>query len=100
MNEKNYKKRLEFQQKMISRQSQQIKDLELQNQRLKLEIEDKNKIIDSVSSLREELSKNVEEVKKRKKEFEELISELKKMKDIINQEVYKNRWKLIRFLIK
>lgn len=100
MNEKNYKKRLEFQQKMISRQSQQIKDLELQNQRLKLEIEDKNKIIDSVSSLREELSQNVEEVKKRKKEFEELISELKKMKDIINQEVYKNRWKLIRFLIK
>lgn len=97
---KNYKKRLEFQQKMISRQSQQIKDLELQNQRLKLEIEDKNKIIDSVSSLREELSQNVEEVKKRKKEFEELISELKKMKDIINQEVYKNRWKLIRFLIK
>lgn len=102
MNEKKnkHKKRFQFQQKMISRQLKQIDDLKLENEKLKLELEEKNKIINSVASLKNELIENVNEAKKYKEEYKGLVNELRKMKEIINQEVYKGRWKLIKYLIK
>lgn len=100
MNEKRYKKKNEFQQRMISRQSEEIVDLKSQIEKLKLEIEEKDKIINSVSSLREELIKNVDNAKKQKEEFERLINEVRKMKDIVNNTVYKGRWKIIKYLLK
>ena len=100
MNEKRYEKRLEIQNKMISHQSKQIEDLELQVRNLKLEIEEKNKIINSTSSLRDEMAKNVEDIKGYKMKYKELIDEVRKMKDGLNQEVYKGRWWLVKLLIK
>ena len=100
MNEKNYKKRLDFQQKIISRQSEQIESLRLEIDKLKLKIEEKDKIINSVDSLRSELIQNVNESKKYKKEYKKLIEELKNMKKILNKTVYKGRWRLVKFLIK
>lgn len=96
----NENKRLEHQKKMISRQSKQIEDLKSEITRLELEIEEKDKIIDSVSSLREELIKNVTESKKYKDEYEGLLQELQKMKYILNHEVYKGKWWIIKHLIK
>lgn len=100
MNEKNYKKRLDFQQKIISRQSEEIEDLKLKNEELKMKLAEKDELINSVSSLREELTNNVSDIKRYKKEYKELINELRKMKKIMNQEIYKNRWWLVKFLIK
>lgn len=100
MNEKNYKKRLEFQQNMISRQSKQIEDLKSENEKLKLELQEKDNIIASVEPMRKELAQNVAESKRYKEEFKALVQEVRKMKEIVNQKVYKGRWKLIRFLIK
>lgn len=100
MNEKKYEKKIEFQQKMISRQSKQIEELESQVRNLKLEIEEKNKIINSTSSLRDEMAKNVADIKGYKIKYKELIDEVRKMKDGINQEVYKGRWWLVKLLIK
>lgn len=100
MNEKKYKKRLEFQQNMISRQSKQVEDLKLQIEKLELKCKEKDEIINSVASSKEELAQNIAEVKKYKEEYGELIKELRKMKEIVNQTVYKGRWKLIKFLIK
>lgn len=100
MNEKSYKKRLDFQQNMISRQSEQIEDLKSQIEKLKLELKEKDEIINSVTPLKNELAKEVSEVKEYKKSYKELIQELRKMKDIMNQEVYKGRWWLVRLLIK
>ena len=85
---------------MIARQSKQIEELELQVGKLRLDIEEKNRIIDSVTPMREELKQNIAEAKKYKNEFKKLVDELKQMKEIINQEVYKGRWKIIKFLIK
>lgn len=93
MNEKSYKKRLDFQQKLISKQSQRIKDLES-------ELEEKNKIIDSTSDLRNELKQNVAESKKYKDEYEKLVDELKLQRDAFDKEVFKSRWWLIRLLVK
>lgn len=100
MNEKKYEKRLEMQNKLISRQSEQIKDLELQVRKLQLEIEEKNKIINSVAPLKKELENNVAEIKKGKAEIQGLISELRKMKDIMNETCFKNRYGLVKFLIR
>ena len=92
-NKNKYEKRLAFQQKMITRQSEQI-------EKLKNKLIEKDEIINSVTPLRNELIENINEVKKKKKEFDELIQEMKKMKSIVNKEVYKGRWWLIKWLIK
>lgn len=100
MNEKRYQKRLDFQQNIITRQSKQIENLKSQIVELKLECQEKDKIIDSVEHLRKELADNVNEIKQKKNEYQTLIKELKTMKNIINEEVYNGKWWLIRFLLK
>ena len=100
MNEKRYKKKLEIQSKLIARQSEQIEKLKSQNETLKLKCEEKDEIINSVGSLRDELTQNIAEIKQYKQQYKELIEELRKMKIILNQEVYKGKWKLVQFLIK
>jgi len=100
MNERNCKKRLELQQKIITRQSQQIESLSTENAKLRLQIEEKDNVISSIEPMRKELAENIEEVKKHKEEYKSLIQELKKMKEIVNQEVYRGRWKVIRLLMK
>lgn len=100
MSEKNYKKKLEIQSNLISRQSEQIDSLKLEVEKLKLECAEKDKVIASVDSLRNELTKEVNEIKKYKEQYIKLINELRKMKEIMNQTVYKGRWWLVRFLIK
>lgn len=100
MNEKRYKNKIELQQKTISRQQQQIEELELQVRNLKLEIEEKNMIINSTSSLRKELSDNVDKIKNYKEEYHKLIKEIRKMKEVLDMEIYKGKWKLVKFLIR
>ena len=102
MNEKKNKhqRRLDFQQKMISRQSEQIDSLKKEIEKLNLKLKEKDEIINSVVPLKEELTKNVNEVKEYKKTYIKLVEDLRKMKSIMNQEVYKGRWWLVKFLIK
>ena len=100
MDEKRYKKKLEVQQKIISRQSKQIEDLESQVQKLKLELKDKDEIINSITPLRNKLLKSVADADDCKRQYKELVNELRKMKDVFNQEVFKGRWRLVKLLIK
>ena len=100
MNEKSYKKKIEFQQKIISRQLEHIEELKVQNEKLNMRLKEKDEIINSITLLRNELIKNISDVKKYKAKYKELIDELRKMKEILNREVYKNKWKLIKFLLK
>lgn len=97
---RDYKKKYEFQKKISSRQAEQIESLKSQVEKLKIECEEKDKIIKSVDSLRNELAEDVEEYKKLKNEYEGLVNELRKMKTIMNQTIFKGRWKLVKFLIK
>lgn len=102
MNEKKnkYQKRLDFQQKIISRQSEQIESLKLEIEKLNLKLIEKDELINSVEFLRKELKQNVNEIKRGKEEYRALINELKQMEKIVNQEVYKGRWKIVKWLIK
>ena len=100
MNEKNYKKRLDFQQKMIARYLEQIEKLKIDNEKLTLECQKKDEIIHSVESMRKEMTENIKEQRKLKEQYKALIKELKMMKNIINEEVYRKRWWLVRFFLK
>ena len=100
MNEKRYQKRLDFQQKIITRQSEQIETFKLEIEKLNLKLKEKDEIINSVESFRKEMAENIQEQKRLKKEHQKLIEELRKMKEIMNVTVYKGRWWLIKFLLK
>lgn len=98
MNEKNYKKRLDFQQKVISKKSEEVESLKIENEKLKQKLIEKDEIIASVEPMRKELAESVKEHKKLKGEYKSIIQELRQMKEVMNQEVFKNRWWLIRLL--
>lgn len=100
MNDKNYKKKYELQNKMISRQIKQIESLKLQVNNLNLELKKKDEIIGSIDLLRSELAQNVSEINKYKEEYKNLVEELRKMKEVINKTYYKGKWSLIKLLIK
>lgn len=97
---KNTKRKNELQKNIIDRQSKQINVLKEKIEDLEEQLQRKDEIINSVAHLKEELSQNLEEVKKHRKEYGNLVKELRMMKEILNQEVYKGKWKLVKFLIK
>lgn len=100
MNEKNYKKRLDFQQKVISKKTEEIESLKLENEKLKQKIKEKDEIIASVEPMRKEMTDNTKEYHKLKEQYKTLVQELKQMKEIMNKTVFKGRWKLIKFLLR
>ena len=100
MNKKNYKKKYEFQKRMASRQASQIEELKIQIDELKKICKEKDEVIDSVGLLKNELTEDIADFKKQKDEYKKLVIELKKMKRVINETVFKGRWKIIKFLIK
>ena len=84
---KRYEKKIKSQQKIISIQSEQIENLNVQIAKLKLEIEEKDIIINSISHLRDELIQKTKDIDEYKENYKKLIDELKKMKEILNQEI-------------
>lgn len=100
MKKKNFERKYELQKTVIAHQAKQINLLKEQVEKLKQEIEEKNELINSIESLKIELADNIAEHKRLREQYNKLIEDLKKMKEIMNQEVYRGRWRLIRFLIK
>lgn len=100
MNEKYYKKRFEFQKNIITKQADEIDSLKSQIELLRLECEKKDEKINSVNHLKDEMVKRVSEVKTYQEEYKKLIDDLKKMKKVMNQELFKGRWFLVKLLIK
>lgn len=100
MNEKKYKNKIESQNKIISKQSERIEFQNEQIAKLKLEIEEKDNIINSVASLKNELIQNNKDISEYKEEYKKLINELRQMKEILNREVYNGRWWLVKLLIR
>lgn len=97
---KKYERKLEFQKKIISKQSEQIEELKYRVQELEIECEKKDKEIMSVSDLKAELEKDVNDIKECRRTYMKLLEEIRTMKEVINKEVYKGKWSIIKFLIK
>ena len=97
---RNYKRDYEFQKKLNIKHEKEIELLRLENEELKVQCDKKDEIINSVDSLRVEMTQYVNAIKDKRKEYDELIEELRNMKKIMNQTVYKGRWRLVKLLIK
>ena len=100
MNDKSYKKRLDFQQKVIFKKSEEIESLKSENEKLKQKLKEKDEIINSVEPMRMEMAENEKEHKRLQNEYRNLIQELRQMKRALDKEVFKNRWWLVKLLIK
>ena len=94
------KKRLEFKDQIIQRKNDEIESLKKTILDLKIEQDEKDNIIHSVDSIREEFKDIVNGLKDKEKEYDELIHDLRMMKNVMNQTVFKGRWKLVKFLIR
>ena len=97
---RSYEKKYEFQKKLTLKQSEEIKELEFKIEELENKCKEKDKIINSIESLRNELMENINGAKESREKYEDLVSELREMKKVMNQTVFKKKWKLIRFLMK
>lgn len=85
---------------IIKSQADEIRKLKDKIAELEEENKKKDDIITSVEPLSDMLQKEIDEVRGKKKEYDKLISDLKKMRNVFNQEVFKGRWNIIKFLMK
>ena len=97
--------------RIIARQAEEIESLKTGISKLESMCEEKDAIIAekeneiaeftaSVEFLREELKKSINELKQKSKEYDENLSEIKNMKTVFNEELFKGRWNLVKFLVK
>ena len=86
--------------KLIKRQADEIASLQSQIDRLDIDNKNKDELLHSVDSLREELEQVIESIRSKEAEYDELISDLRLMRKAFDREVFKNRWWIVKRLIK
>ena len=94
------KKKSDTKSQIILRQVDKIDALQKNISDLKIDNTKKDEIINSISSLRNDLFTVVNELKDKSERYDELLVELIQMRSVMNQTVFKGRWKLIRLLLK
>lgn len=95
---KNNKK--DFKNQIIKKQIDEIESLKQIVSELETDCEGRDKLIKSINKLRGDLLDIVDDLREKGNEYDKLIKELKEMKKVMNQTVFKGRWKLIRLLLK
>ena len=94
------KKKIDSRSQIIIRQVDKIDSLQKQVSALEIDNAKKDEIINSIDTLRNDLFATVNELKNKGEKYDELLAELMQMKRVMNQTVFKGRWKLIRLLLK
>ncbi len=93
-------RRLEMKDRIINRQSDTIEDMKKQISSLEIDVQEKDALLKSMDNLLDDMRKTVHDIDAKKDEYDKLIEELRNMKNIFNEEVFKNKWWLIKFLIR
>lgn len=93
-------KRNDIKTKIIKRQIDEIDGLKQQISELEIDCNEKDEIINSIETMREDFASVIDELKEQEKEYNMLIDDLMKMRTVMNKEFFKGRWKLVRLLIK
>lgn len=93
-------RKYESQKRIVKNQMDEIEHLKNQVLVLKIDGEEKDRIINSISALREDLLSTVEVLKKKREEYDKLICELQQMKAVMNRTVFNGKWRLIKLLLK
>lgn len=99
MNKYSKNKKSDYKSQIINRQIDEIEHLKQEILKLEINCEEKNNLINSIDSLRNDLVSVIDEIKNKRQEYNKLIAELYEMKSLMNQTVFKGRWKLIRLLL-
>lgn len=94
------KKKSDFRSQIIVRQVDKIDALQKQVNALEIDNAKKDEIIGSIDALRDDLFSIINELKGKSEKYDELLAELMQMRKVMNQTVFKGRWKLIRLLLK
>lgn len=94
------KKKSEIKDKIIKRQIDEIETLKKTISDLKIDCDEKDKLIVSINTLRNDLLETVNDLRSKGEEYNNLIKELTKMKNVMNELVFKRKWKFVRLLIR
>lgn len=86
--------------RIIERQTNEIESLKKRISELEIDCDEKDELISSIDSLRVEMEQIVEDIKSKGEVYDKLVGELTEMKKIMNEDVFKGRWNIIRFLLK
>ena len=94
------KRRSEFKDRIIERKNGEIEVLKELIEELKCECAEKDDVINSVDEFRKELKIITKELRDKSKEYDKLIKEVKGMRNILDEIVFKKRWKIVKWLLK
>ena len=100
MSVRKIERKYEKQKRTVLRQLSDIERLEHQIAGLRADSESKKELFNSVSDLYDDLTSTIVELKIKSDEYDKLISELQQMKKVMNQNFFKGKWRLIRFLLR
>lgn len=86
--------------RIIKRQIDEIDSLKKKIADLEIDCKEKDEIIKSIDTLRVDFKETIDDIKRKGEAYDKLIDELTEMKKVMNEEVFKGRWNLVRLLIK
>lgn len=95
-----YEKKYETQKKIVLRQLDEIEKLKSSISELEIDSEKCTELIDSITDIRTELYEVIDDLSERRKEYTRLIEDLRQMKMVMNQTVFKGKWRLIKLLLR
>ena len=95
-----YEKKYETQKKIVLRQLDEIEKLKSSISELEIDSEKRTELIDSITDIRTELYEVIDDLNERRKEYTRLIEDLRQMKVVMNQTVFKGKWRLIKLLLR
>lgn len=95
-----YEKKYETQKKIVLRQLDEIEKLKSSISELEIDSEKRIELIDSITDIRTELYEVIDDLSERREEYTRLIEDLRQMKMVMNQTVFKGKWRLIKLLLR
>lgn len=95
-----YEKKYETQKKIVLRQLDEIEKLKSSISELEIDSEKRTELIDSITDIRTELYEVIDDLSERREEYTCLIEDLRQMKMVMNQTVFRSKWRLIKLLLR
>ena len=95
-----YEKKYETQKKIVLRQLDEIEKLKSSIFELEIDSEKRTELIDSITDIRTELYEVIDDLIERTEEYTRLIEDLRQKKKVMNQTVFKGKWRLIKLLLR
>ena len=95
-----YEKKYETQKKIVLRQLDEIEKLKSSISVVEIDSEKRTELIDSITDIRTELYEVIDDLSERREEYTRLIEDLKQMKMVMNQTVFKGKWRLVKLLLR